>query len=184
MRCLLSAADVAEIPYLVAQAAGIVGVVISFFVFSARKRSTILISKLTCDLLWAAHYSLIGAYSGAAINIIAIGRESVFYNKKKKWASSILWLWLFVALTVISSVLSWEGPLSFLPMIGSCCSVVSFWCTNPMHIRLLALPCQTLWLIYGILHHSVPSTVSCSVALAAIFIGLYRDIKSKNKNEK
>ena len=108
-----------------------------------------------------------------------MGRETVFYNKDKKWASSRLWLYLFVALTIGSSLMTWEGPLSLLPMTGSCCAVISFWCTKPLHIRLLAIPAQLLWLIYGILHMSLPSITSNIIALTAIGIGLYRDIRKK-----
>ena len=177
MNLLLAAADASAVLNLIAQLAGFTGTVLCFFMFVARKRRTILLCKLTCDIIWTFHYVLIGAYSGAALNILAIGRESVFYNKEKKWASSIFWLYFFVALTIGSSLLTWEGPLSLLPMIGSCCAVVSFWCTKPLHIRLLAIPAQVLWLIYGILHVSVPSVISNIIALTAIGIGIYRDLR-------
>ena len=179
MNILLAAADASAFWNLVAQIAGIAGTAMCFFMFVARKRRTILLGKFTCDVLWTLHYGLIGAYSGAALNVLAMGRETVFYNKDKKWASSRLWLYLFVALTIGSSLMTWEGPLSLLPMTGSCCAVISFWCTKPLHIRLLAIPAQLLWLIYGILHMSLPSIVSNIIALTAIGIGLYRDIRKK-----
>lgn len=163
----------------VASVMGILGTVMCFLMYIARKRRTILLGKLTCDILWTVHYGLIGAYSGAALNVLAIGRETVFCNKDKKWASSRFWLYLFVALTVGSSLVTWEGALSLLPMIGSSCAVVSFWCTKPIHIRMLAIPAQLLWLIYGFLHMSVPSMVSNIIALTAIGIGLYRDLKNR-----
>ena len=181
MHVFLAAADHSALWNIAAQTAGFIGTVLGFVMYLARKRKTILLGKFTCDILWILHYGLIGAYSGAALNVLALGRESVFYNKEKKWASSKFWLVLFVALTIISSSLSWEGMLSLLPMIGSCCAVMSFWCTNPFHIRLLALPCQILWLIYNILHQSLPSTLSCSISLVAIFIGLIGDIKNKKE---
>jgi len=178
MNVLLAAADASAFLNLVAQIAGIAGTAMCFFMFIARKRRTILLGKLTCDIIWTLHYGLIGAYSGSALNILAIGRETVFYNKDKKWASSRFWLYLFVALTIGSSLITWEGPLSLLPMTGSCCAVVSFWCTKPLHIRLLAIPAQLLWLIYGILHMSLPSIVSNLIALTAIGIGLCRDLRA------
>ena len=179
MNSLLAAADVSAVLNLVAQITGIVGTAMCFFMFVARKRRTILLGKFTCDVLWTMHYGLIGAYSGAALNVLAMGRETVFYNKDKKWASSRIWLYLFVGLTIASSLLTWEGWLSLLPMTGSCCAVISFWCTKPLHIRLLAIPAQLLWLIYGILHMSLPSITSNIIALTAIGIGLYGDLKKK-----
>ncbi len=165
--------------YIIAQIAGILGTSLIFVSFAARKRGHILLGKLTADVLWTIHYFLVGAYSGAALNILAIGRESIFYNKEKTWASSRFWLYLIFALTVGSCILTWEGPLSLLPMIGSCLAVVSYWCTNPLHIRLLALPAQILWLIYGVLHHTIPGIAGAGVALVSICIGLYKDLKKK-----
>lgn len=165
----------------IASVMGVAGTVMCFLMFIARKRRTILLGKLTCDILWTVHYGLIGAYSGAALNVLGIARETVFYNKAKKWASSRFWLYLFVGLTIGSGVLTWEGVISLLPVTGSCCAVVSFWCTDPLHIRLLAVPAQLLWLIYGIIHMSVPSIVSNLIALTAIGIGLYRDISGGHR---
>lgn len=165
----------------IAQVAGVLGTTMIFFSFAARKRPTILLCKFTADLLWMTHYLLIGAYSGAALNVLALGRETVFYNKEKKWASSRFWLYLIIALTIASSLLTWEGPLSLLPMTGSSLAVVSFWCTKPLNIRLISLPVQILWLIYGFLHTSVPSMVCNTIALISICIGLYRDVNGMKK---
>ncbi len=162
---------------IVAQIAGYLGTAMIFLTYVSKKRRGILLCKLSADILWTTHYILIGAYSGAALNGIAIGRELVFYNKAKKWASSRIWLFLFLAITVCSCILTWEGPTSLLPMIGSLCAVVSFWCSNPFHIRLLALPVMVLWLIYGALHGSVPTLINNSLSLIAIIIGLIGDVR-------
>ena len=140
---------------IIAQTAGVLGTAMIFVSFIARKRRSILLGKFTADILWMIHYLLIGAYSGAALNVLA--------------------------LTVGSCILTWEGALSLLPMIGSCCAVVSYWCTKPLHIRLLAIPAQSLWMIYGGLHGSIPTMVSNVIAMTAIGIGLYRDVKGMKK---
>lgn len=165
--------------YIVAQVIGVLAVAVSCVIFLGRKRQHILLAKFTADVLWFVHYFLIGAYSGAALNVLAIGRESVFMNKEKKWASSKFWLVLFLCLTIGSCLVTWEGPISLLPMLGSCSAVVSFWCTKPIHIRLMAIPAQVLWLIYGISHFSLPSFICNTMALVTIGIGLWQDVKGK-----
>ena len=165
------------------QALGIAGITLTFFIFSARKRSTILLCKFTGDIVWFFHYLFIGATSGAAMNIVNMLREIIFYNKGKKWATSRFWLFLFVALNLISSLLTWEGPLSLLPMLGSSCTVVSFWCTKPLHIRLVAIPGQSLWLLYGILHFSPTSIISNTISLISIGVGLYKDLREMKESK-
>lgn len=165
----------------IAQVIGVLAVAVSCVIFLGRKRRTILLSKFTADVLWFGHYFLIGAYSGAALNILALFRESIFMNKEKKWASHKFWLFLILSLTVFSCLLTWEGPISLLPMIGSCSAVISFWCTKPIHIRLMAIPAQVLWLIYGTVHFSLPSFICNTMALVTIGIGLYQDVKENKK---
>ena len=164
-----------------AQIFGIIGICLSFFIYIVRLRASILLCKFTADVIWAVHYLLIGAYSGAALNVLAMARETVFYNKTKKWASSRFWLYLFATLTMLSGVFTWEGPISLLPSIGSVCAVISFWCTKPIHIRLLAAPAQALWTIYNILHHSLTGGISSSLALLSVLIGLARDLHEMKK---
>ncbi len=174
---------------VIAQIVGIVGMVTVFVMYLGRKRKTILVSKFIGDVIWFTHYLLIGANSGAALNIVGLGRESVFLNKgKRKWASHIFWLYFFLGITIFSCLLTWEGIISLLPMVGSCCAVMSFWCTKPLHIRLLAIPAQSLWLIYGALpsHLSVQTVICNSFSLVAIGVGLYHDVQEmkQGKEEK
>jgi len=160
-----------------AQILGVVGIAMSFFIYIARKRSSILLCKFSCDVIWAAHYFLIGAWSGAALNVLAMARETVFFNKDKKWASSKLWMYLFAGLTLLSGILTWEGPSSLLPAVGSVCAVISFWCTKPLNIRLLAIPAQGLWTIYNIIHRSLTGGISSGLQLISVLLGLARDLR-------
>ncbi len=169
---------------VVAQAVGIAGMVTVVVMYLGRQRGTILLSRCIGDILWFTHYLLIGATSGAALNLVNLGRETVFLHKgKKKWASHRFWLYFFLAVTVFSCLLTWEGPVSLLPMGGACCAVLSFWCTKPLHIRLLAIPTQLLWIVYGALpFHPSIQTVLCNIfALVTIGVGLWQDVKEAKK---
>ena len=160
---------------LAARLIGYVAVALALFVYISKSRKVILATKLSNDVLWAAHYILIGGWSGAALNIMAIGRETVFYFKEKKWASSRVWLYVFLVLTWVSCILTWEGPQSLLPMAGTSFAVMSFWCSDPLKVRLLAIPAQILWLIYGIIHMTIPGIIGSSISLVSILIGLVGD---------
>ncbi len=173
---------------VIAQIVGIAGMVTVVVMYLGRQRKTILLSRCIGDILWFTHYLLIGANSGAALNVVGLCRETVFLNKgKKKWASHPFWLYFFLGITICSCLLTWEGPISLLPMAGSCSAVLSFWCTKPIHIRLLAIPVQILWLLYGVLpfHPSIQTVLCNSFALVTIGVGLWQDVKEgKAKREK
>ena len=77
----------------ISQVIGFVGTIVSFIIFQQNKRSRIIGLQILSTSLFAVHYILLGAFTGAALNLIAVTRSIVFYNNDKKWAKSPAWLW-------------------------------------------------------------------------------------------
>ena len=132
----------------------------------------LLLGLITC-LLWTAHFYLLGAMAGAAMNLLAAGRFCVYYriepSKQNRWIS-----WLFVVLTALATALTWQGAVSLLPFIGTACMVIAFWQVNPKYIRRLALASSPPWIIYGAMVGSYPVIVAETLLMGSIFIGQYR----------
>lgn len=64
---------------VVCWAFGIGGVLANFIIYQQKNRRALLTAKLMADILWTAHYSLLGAWSGAAVCGIGIlAGNSVF----------------------------------------------------------------------------------------------------------
>ena len=164
-----------------AQIFGALAIAVALFIFIFRSRKVILLAKLTDDALWAAHYLLIGGYTATALNCVGVVREIVFYNREKKWASSRLWLYLFLALAFAAGLLTWEGVSSLPAMMGMILAVFSFWCRDPLLICSLSIPSEMCWLCYNIFHQSMPGMISSSVAILSAVIGLVRNIRAKKR---
>ncbi len=160
---------------VVAQCVGFVAMGVALFMFAFRTRKRILFAKLIADALWVVHYLLLGAASGAVINAINVAREGVFYHKEKRWASSILWPILFVCANAISTLFSWQGWISLLPLFGSSVNVIALWCASPKQMRLLAIPALSLWVVYSILVGSVPSVIVNVFSIISALYALIRD---------
>ena len=140
--------------FIASQILGLCLCIISFFIYYLKKREHILITKLISDVLCVIQQAMVGASTGAMINGIAVARELIFYNRgRKKWASHIVWLFVFIGAMGISPVLTWQGPISILPAIGSSLAVMAFYCKRPTHTRIFGLFAQTLWLIYTVVTH-------------------------------
>ena len=56
---------------ILAYVLGALGILISFIIYQQKTRKGLLLSKLTGDAVWLFHYLLIGAYTGAAIGVLA-----------------------------------------------------------------------------------------------------------------
>ena len=171
--------------YLIGQILGLVIAVISFFIYYAKTRNRILLSKLTTDVLNVIQQAMIGAYTGSLLNVVAIFREIVFYYRtQKKWASYRLWLFLFIVLMSLSPLLTWAGPISILPALGSSLAVVGFYLKNPTHTRIIALFAHGLWLIYTIATFNVGAMLQNVILITSAICGLIRDFLAKRKDRK
>ena len=154
---------------------GICAALLSFFTYIQKTRKQVVFIKLSCDCLWCLHYFLIGAFSGGAINIVNITRDTVVYHREDKaWAKSKLWLIAFLIFTVVSGLLSWQGYISLLPTIGSVFGVLGIYQSEPRKISLVTLPGIILWLIYSIFVFSPQSIICNIISIASVIISLLR----------
>lgn len=74
------------------QALGLLGSLIVFSSVQFNNRKIILLAQAAACALWLVHYSLLGAATAAATNIICFARSAVFYFNDRPWAKSKLWL--------------------------------------------------------------------------------------------
>lgn len=164
----------------IAQGIGVIAMILAYFIYSARTRKTLITLKFISDVLWGAHYFMLGAYSGAVLNGINMGREVIFQLKtSKKWAQTPIWAVVFIVINLTSTIFSWQGWQSLLPAVGASIAVVGLWCAKPLTIRLFSLPSTTCWLIYAILSGTVSGIICNVIQLTAIFVGLRRDFKER-----
>jgi hypothetical protein len=171
--------------YVASQILGLFLCFLSFFVYSCKKREHILLVKLTSDALSGIQQAMAGATTGALICTIGITRDLVFYNRgRKKWASHIVWLFIYIIAMSISPFFTWQGPISLLPAIGSALAVIAFYCKQPLHIRLFGLVAQLLWLIYTILSFNVVSAIQNVILIISILLGLLRDYREYRAKKK
>ena len=169
---------------VIAQIFGALAVIVALFIFIFKSRKVILTAKLTDDVLWSVYYFLTGGMTAGALNCVGVVREIVFYNREKKWASSRLWLYGFLAVTAAAGVLTWEGMSSVFAMLGMILAVFSFWCSDPILICSLSIPSELSWLIYNIIHDAKFGIVSSSVAVLSAVVGLILKLTAKKREEK
>ena len=163
---------------VIGQILGLVLSAFSFFIFFGKTRRSILTAKLICDIGYCAQQLMIGAPTGALLDVIAAFREVIFYHRQTKpWAAHRFWLWIFVALMGLSPVFTWSGPISLLPASGSVIAVFSFYCVRPVHIRLLGLLATLPWFAYAIITGNYGLILSSIIQLVSIFLGLMRDYR-------
>lgn len=174
---------------LIGEIIGFVAIGENFLIFLSNRRERILIFKFISDVLWAANNILLGGYTGAILNVVAMGRETVFYNRdKRRWASSPIWLVVFLAVTAVSPMMSLisgkEGWYAILPALGSMAAVIGFYSRRPAITRYVSFLANGLWLIYAIFVENISSIVCNIVLLISAVTGLILAYVNRKRLEK
>ena len=162
------------------------GAMISLFlIYQQKSRKKILMCKLSADIFWIFHYLSLGATAGMIPNFVGIFREIIFVNRKtKKWASSSLWVVLFITVNFVLGICSYEQWYDIMPIIASAFVTVSLWIDNPRLMKLISIPVSLAFFIYDIFVLSHVGMINESIAIASIIIYFIKNIKEKKKMSK
>lgn len=182
---------------IIAQVVGIIAAVIAILSFQVKGQKGIMVVQTVSTSLWTLHFFMIGAYTGFILNLLCAIR-AVIYSKResKKWAASVVWIYIFTAWALAVYILTLlffntpESPknpiIELLPVIGVIATTIGFRLDSGFKVRLSQLVSGPVWLIYNIFNGSIGGTVTEIFATCSVIIGIIRlDIKDlKKKSEK
>ena len=165
------------------QILGFVGLGLMLLSFQFPRQKTVIRVQLYSSLVFAVHYLLLGAVTGALLNLIGICRALIFSSREHSWAQKKWWLPLFCISYCIVYVLMFTlwglepSPrnllLEILPVIGSIATTIGFHLDN-VTMRKLALVNGGTWVIYAILCGSIGGALTEAVGIVSVLIGLRR----------
>lgn len=161
-----------------AQFVGFAGVAINLLIYQQKSQKRILFFKSISDIVWALHYMLLGAFSGAAVAGVGLMRETVFIFSKKHRKK---WLVLFMLITSVSIYFTWKNWYSIFPAIASFLSVISFWQKSPKRTRLFAFPISFCMCSYSLSSGSWAGVCNELLTISSATIGLIRQGGRKMK---
>ena len=153
-----------------------------FISFQQNDKRKILWIQAGSAAVFAAHFILLGAFTGMAMNFVEIPRNLVFAHiggRPRQWA----WTAVFVAAFVILGILAWENLFSLFPVCAMSLSTVVFSLQNPRGIRFFSLPVSALWMTYNLIVLSVAGTLTEGFCLCSILIAIFRfDVLKRTEN--
>ncbi|PCI25657.1 hypothetical protein COB57_00345 [Candidatus Peregrinibacteria bacterium] len=167
--------------FLIIQAIGGLALLLTIISFQQKNRNSIIKIQIFSSILYSLHFFLLNALSGSIMNFIGIFRGYVFHKKtEKKWAKNPLWLYVFMTIIIIATVITWQSPISLLPMTASLIGTYAYWQTDAKKVRWMSLCSSPLWMIYNIAVLSIPGIISEIFIASSTIIGMYRfDVKRK-----
>ena len=165
-----------------AQALGFIGAGLYVFSFQIRDVKKLFITQVIAAVFFTVHFVLLGAYTGAVQNSLAILRGILLLLRDKKWAKSKFTLAGLIACYVVSGIAMYSGVLSLLPVIAMIVSTIAMWTGDGFKIRVTQLavtsPC---WLIYNISVTSLAGILTESFNIVSVIISFIRYGKNYKK---
>ena len=159
---------------LIGQALGVVAVILGFITYQMKSQKVLLVVNLITCGVFCAHYLLIGAISGFALNAVGMFRNVVYTNRDKKIFSSPAWPFLFAAVMLVAGLVTWQDWRSVLMICGLVINTLALSMRNAQHIRWSLLVSCPLVLVYNALMQSYGGTVFEAMSIVSAIIGIVR----------
>jgi len=173
-----------ELTYIIAQAVGLLAMAFNIFSYQQKTRERAIAFQLCGGGFFALNFLLLGATTGAILNVLAVIRAVVFLNREKLRANHPAWLIGFLAAYFASYLMTFtmlgkEATaanliIESLPVIGMTATTLSFRLTDARAIRRYGLISSPSWLIYNICCFSLGAIICEVLSLCSIVIGMVR----------
>lgn len=172
-----------DITYIVSQVFVLIAIVFLGISYLVKDKKTIMLLCIIYGIFYGTHYLLLGAITGATMTAISAIRNVWFYiNAKRNVDNSRFTLVLFVVISIVSGITSYQDLFSIVSILSSCVDTYSVWQHNTNVYRLLAIPVTICYVIYAIHIHSIFSFITESMLLTVEIIGVIKYNRQKKAN--
>lgn len=168
--------------FIAAQICGVGGMIGLFLSFQAKTTQKICFAQSIACIFFVAQFSLLGAWTGAALNGLSLVRNLVYANSDKKWASGIYWPIGFSLINIAFVIFTWADGFSLLPAIAMVISNFALHMKNAQIARAVNFPASPLWLVYDVHTGAYMGIITEVFVMSSILLGLWRYKKDKTKN--
>ena len=169
--------------------------IILIFSYCTKNRKTLLVINFASNISIAISFILLGAWSGFASSMVALIRMIVLliknrYSKtdnEKITKADVFILIFLILLCIAAALITYQGPLSLLSILGTMIVTISLWQKNVTVYKILGIPNSICWFIYNIFIWSPLAFILESVLFVVIIVSLIIHVvklckQKKNKN--
>lgn len=171
--------------YIILNAFGIIAILFKVSEFQLKNRKQILLFATFACFSWVLYFGLQGGFTSALSCLIMAIMTIVFSQREKhKWANSIFWLILFIALQLGMFFLTARYWFDVLPAIAGVISAVAYYVLDENKYRVLIFFYVILWVINSFINLYVISMISDSLSTISSSIAIIRYNILKKGNTK
>ena len=160
--------------YIVGQILGFVAIALGLLSYQMKTQKNLILLQFATSVVFCAHYLMIGAISGMALNIVCAVRNFTFFRRSLKGSADKITPIIFTVITAIVGIISWEAWYSVFIFLGLVINAFCMSFANPQNIRKSILVTSPLVMTYDVFSRSYGGFLYESVAIASSVIGMLR----------
>jgi hypothetical protein len=167
--------------FVLGQAFGILALICTVVSMQLKKKKHLMVLQTASEAFIVAQYFVKGAFTGSFMAIVSFIRDLIFTKYEKRRAPLWILIIIYIIMTILT-IVSWAGPLSLLPFIGSLIYAWSLWHGKVKWIRLGNAVGNSPYLVYTILTGNYALFIMTLFEVLAAIIGFIRiDVLGKKK---
>ncbi len=169
---------------ILAQIIGFSAVALYLLSFQLKKRAQIVWVTCISNFLYVLQYVLLGAFSGAVLDIIS-AVSSFFAGKKHaphfRTVSKVFAVLTLALIAISGVVISWirRDPIQLIPIVGALLQTGSLWFDKEQTIRKLSLMGAPFWLVYNTISAAYGAAFGSALSIISAIVGLARYRRKK-----
>lgn len=176
--------------YIISQIFAILMYALLASTYYLKNRKAVLTINILSMVAQAISFILLKAYTGLAMDVVAIIRNIIFMVDEKKNGKSerntkkdIIILAALYIITIILSVFTYNGLPSLFSVLGTFLYTYSVWQKNTDTYKLLGIPTSMSWIAYNIYIKSIFGGILESIVLLCSGVGYILAKRKSNKVE-
>lgn len=176
--------------YIVSQVFAILMYALLASTYYLKNRKTVLIINVLSMIAQAISFICLKAYTGLAMDVVAIIRNIVFVIDEKKngkreqnTKKDIIILIALYIITILLSIFTYSGLPSLFSVFGTFLYTYSVWQKNTNTYKLLGIPTSMSWIAYNIYIKSIFGGILESIVLLCSGIGYWIAKRKSSKEE-
>ncbi len=169
---------------IIATVVGAVAAAIFIASYQLKTRKWILFFGALARVLFILQYVLLGAFSGAALDLIAILAAFLAGRKNHPTVKKLLVpiIVLIHAAILVASALLYQSWYDIFVLLAATFCVAALWFSKEKLIRRISLCGSPCWLVYNIASKAYFSAVSDTFAILSLLLAIWRyDIRKKEQ---
>ena len=171
------------IELIITRTVGILGLGANFLSFQFKKHKHILFFRTLNEALFIFQYFVLGAYSGAILNIVGCARNIIFTKQVEKGKKTTVFQIIFCAIFTLFGILTFDGFKSVMLIFAKDLSTIAYGNKNTTVIRLVSFLTHICYLGYNLSVTSYEGAIADGVLLVSLIIGIIRFDLPKLKKE-